>query len=145
MNKKSDVVAKEAYLKELIKEGYENPKIISSPTDIHAFKDNAEYFFEIKMTRKTDKYFGAATITEWEQALKDPNHFFFVVAIQEDSKITKFIKYTPSEFLRFSSIPPFKINFNIDFTKDDIKESSKISENQISEMINFYKKLKEIL
>jgi hypothetical protein len=143
MNKNSDIIAKLAYIEKLKEDGYQNPEIISSPTDIHAFKDNQEYFFEIKMTNKQDKYFGAATLTEWQQAIKDPKHFFFVIAIQNDFKITKFIQYSPSEFLKFSSIPPFKIYFNINLKKDNTSITPKIKESQIIELINFYKELKK--
>ena len=114
-NSKSDVAAKLAYVDKLAAAGFA-AKVVRSPADIVAEKDGAIWYFEIKMTRHKDRYFGAATLTEWRQALKDPKHFRFVVAI-EDNGSFEFIEYTPSQFMRFSSVPPFKVNFNIDFNK----------------------------
>ena len=51
------------------------------------------------MTRHEDRYFGAATQTEWRQAFKDPAHFRFVVVIaDEKDENFRFIEYTPAEF-----------------------------------------------
>ena len=115
-NKKSDVAAKQAFLNKLHDDGFD-ARIVSSPTDIIATKDGVMWYFEIKMTRKTSSYFGAATQTEWRQAFKDPSHFRFVVIIADQTDENfRFIEYTPEEFMRFSTIPPFKVYFNIDFT-----------------------------
>ena len=145
MNKKSDVIAKQKYVEELNKQGFSNARIIKAPADICAEKDGNTFYFEIKMTRQANKYFGAATLTEWEQAIKDPSHFRFVVAIQSnDDTILKFIEYTPEEFLRFSSIPPFKIFFNLDLNHTPTaKPSNKVTKEKIKRMINFYKTLNE--
>ena len=68
------------------------------------------------MTKRRDVYFGAATLTEWEQAVADPEHFRFVVAKTDDEeKEFEFLEYTPEEFMNFSTVPPFKIFFNINF------------------------------
>ena len=113
-NKKSDVNAKQAYKLHLENNGYEDVKIIGSPSDIKAQKDKQTYYFEIKMTKQTQTYFGAATLTEWVQALKTPDHFKFVIAkTDEDEKDFSFEEYTPFEFMEHSTIPPFKIFFNI--------------------------------
>lgn len=112
---KSDVKAKAAFVNELLSRGFDDAKVVASPADIIAQKNGTTWFFEIKKTSHKDKYFGAATLTEWVQALKDPDHFRFVVAIEDGDEFT-FIEYTPDEFMEFSTIPPFKVYFNIDFT-----------------------------
>ena len=149
-NQKSDRIAKEKYVQLLKKKGFDNPRIISRPADICAQKDGITYYYEIKMTRKQDKYFGAATLTEWEQALKDPNHFFFVVALQNGSDISEFREYTPDEFIEFSSIPPFKINFNMDLLRNSksTKKNSKTkcvkaTYEKIQRLLEFYKELQK--
>ena len=115
-NKKSDVKAKEAYKNMLNAKGF-NARVTGSPADITAEKDGATWYFEIKMTRHADRYFEAATQTEWRQALADPDHFRFVVVIADEADENfQFIEYTPAEFMEFSTIPPFKVYFNIDFT-----------------------------
>ena len=114
-NAKSDVKAKKAYIEQLAEKGFKNARIAASPADIVAEKDGKEWYFEIKMTKTASKgkaYFGAATITEWKQALATPDRYFFVVAYTDDKDFT-FVKYTPSEFMAFSTIPPFKVFFNI--------------------------------
>lgn len=114
-NNKSDALAKRAYVDKLVAKGF-TAKVTRAPADITAEKDGLKWYFEIKMTRHKDRYFGAATLTAWRQAFKDPEHFRFVVAI-EDSGIFEFIEYTPDQFMRFSSVPPFKVNFNIEFKR----------------------------
>ena len=122
-NLKSDVLAKSEFVKILENRGFK-AQVKKSPADIKAVKDNQTWYFEIKKTRHTDKYFGAATMTEWQQALKDPEHFRFVVAIELETGEWDFREYTPAEFMEFSTIPPFKVYFNIDFT-DKVKKSKK--------------------
>lgn len=116
-NIKSDIAAKAAFVEELRQRGFENVKVVAAPADIEAEKDGEKWYFEIKKTTHDDKYFGAATLTEWVQAVKDPEHFRFVVAITTDGEQTfDFIEYTPADFMEFSTVPPFKIFFNIDFS-----------------------------
>ena len=115
-NKKSDVAAKQAYVDKLNGEGYQ-ARVAASPADIIAEKGGEKWYFEIKMTHQTDRYFGAATLTEWECAFRDPEHYRFVVVIADEAdEHYQFIEYTPAEFMAFSTIPPFKVYFNIDFT-----------------------------
>ena len=116
-NLKSDIGAKGAFRRELLSRGFE-ARIAKSPADIVATKDGRTWYFEIKMTRRTDTYFGAATLTEWAQALADPDHFRFVVAICKDDDGTsfEFREYTPAEFMEFSTVPPFKVFFKMDLT-----------------------------
>ena len=128
MNLKSDIGAKGAFRRELLARGFE-ARITQSPADITATKDGRTWYFEIKMTRRTDTYFGAATLTEWAQALADPDHFRFVVAVCKDDDGTEFdfIEYTPAEFMKFSTVPPFKIFFNVDLSGRERKKSGKKS------------------
>lgn len=114
-NKKSDVKAKAQFIQALQERGFD-AKVVSSPADIMATKDGHTWFFEIKMTKRSDTYFGAATLTEWKQAMTDPEHFRFVVAkTDEEETEFEFLEYTPAEFMEFSTIPPFKVYFNINF------------------------------
>jgi hypothetical protein len=108
---RNDVDAKQAFVDELVGQGFA-AKVISSPADIKATKNGATYYFEIKKTSREDSYFGAATLTEWEAAIANPKHFYFVTAqVVGDSWI--FHEYSPEEFMRFSTIPPFKVFFQI--------------------------------
>ena len=127
-NSKSDVKAKAAFIKHLQENGFQNAKVISSPSDIHAEKNGKEWFFEIKMTKRHDVYFGAATMTEWEQAFKTPDYFRFVIAIADDAHEHgfRFIEMTPAEMMQHSTIPPFKVYFNIDIEGKGVKSRKKI-------------------
>ena len=95
-NKKSDVLAKQAFIKELETRGFQ-ARVTGAPADITATRDGETWYFEIKMTSRTDTYFGAATLTEWEQAFKTPDRYFFVVAIKKDDDTFEFKKYTPHD------------------------------------------------
>lgn len=113
-NNKSDVKAKQAYKTYLEEHDYQNVEIISSPSDIKAQKDGQTFYFEIKMTKQTETYFGAATLTEWVQAFKTPDNFKFVIAKTDETEDEfSFEEFTPLEFMEHSTIPPFKIFFNI--------------------------------
>ena len=114
MSNKSDIRAKKAFCKHLVEnQGFDTAEIVSAPADIKAVKDNETWYFEIKKTTKR-KYFGAATETEWKQAFADPDHYRFVVALtDENEEHFEWFVYTPMELLQVSTIPPFKINFNI--------------------------------
>lgn len=116
MNDKSDIKAKEAYVNYLIQQGYGDVQIVHSPVDIIAYKNGKKYFFEIKATKQKKSYFGAATFTEWECALKNKEFFKFVVVkdIDEDSE---FYEFTPEEFMEYLIIPPIKVYFNIDLNQ----------------------------
>lgn len=116
-NKKSDVKAKAEFVKVLNGRGFE-AKVVSSPADIMAVKDGHTWYYEIKMTKKAENYFGAASLTEWKQAFADPEHFRFVIAkTNEEESEFEFIEYTPEEFMSFSTVPPFKVYFNINLDR----------------------------
>lgn len=118
INKRSDVASKKAFINELLNNrGFDKAEVVAAPADIHAVKDGQDYYFEIKMTKRTDTYFGAATFTEWRQAFNDLEHFRFVVAMTDESENSfEFLEFTPAEMLEASTIPPFKVYFNIDLT-----------------------------
>ena len=113
MGTKSDVPAKQAFIRELINEGFETAEIKAKPSDIVATKNGETWYYEIKLTDLTDTYFGAATLTEWEQAFNTPDRYRFVVAIRHTDGTFEFREFTPQEFMQYSTIPPFKVYFNI--------------------------------
>ena len=148
-NLKSDVAAKTAYISYLSRIGYEDARIVSSPSDIVAYKDGQQWYFEIKMTTQTDSYFGAATQTEWEQAFKTPETFRFVVALKNDAIIEgyEFFEFTPAEFMQYSTVPPFKIFFNIDIAQLKGKQciAKKTVGNRTKKAVRLSKEVFEIL
>lgn len=150
-NKKSDVKAKNAFCCELLKRGFDIAEVVSSPTDICATKNGQKWYFEIKMTKRSDIYFGAATETEWEQAFKDPEHFrFVVVQTDENETFHRFIEFTPEEFMRGCTIPPFKIYFNVDMALEQMKDKTNaekatvLTKERFERLHAAYKSLKSI-
>ena len=131
-NPKSDQNAIDKFMEDLLNDGYTNIKKQKAPADILAKKDGVQYYFEIKKTMQKKSYFGAATLTEWESAIQNPNTYKFVIAKTTDDINFKFKKYTPAEFMAFSTIPPFKINFNIDL-KVSTKVPTRRSAKQLTE------------
>lgn len=117
-NPKSDVAAKHAFVVELQRRGYE-ARVTASPADVTATMADRDYFFEIKYTRQGTNYFGAATLTEWQAALDNEDSFMFVVALERDGRWV-FHEYSPSEFMRFSYIPPFKVFFQVRVEGDKV-------------------------
>ncbi len=121
-NAKSDKNVKEAFKSFLVRRGYkiekwdpdENNKE-QCPADVFASKNGELYLFEIKKTSKTNNYFGAATYTEWAAALGSfKGRYFFILAFENEGTF-QFYKITPEAFMKYSTIPPFKIYFNIPF------------------------------
>lgn len=144
INKKSDVKAKAAFVKHLLDNGFE-AAVVSKPADIVATKDGETWYFEIKMTKRTDVYFGAATLTEWKQAVTDPDHFRFVVAkTNEEESEFEFLEYTPEEFMKFSTIPPFKVYFNINFdgTVRKTKKATALTNENLAIMSECFDKIR---
>ena len=125
-NEKSDVKAKEAFVKKLKDSGFTDVRIVKAPSDIIAKKDGRQWYFEIKMTRQSEKYFGAATLTEWEQAFKTPDTYRFVVAVEPTNSEAdyEFIELTPAELMKYSSVPPSKVYFNLSL--NNLREGSHI-------------------
>jgi len=118
MKDRSDKKAKESFVLHLAKSGYDNIQIVKEPSDIVAYKNGIKYYFEIKKTSAEKEYFGAATLTEWRSAYANPHNYFFVIC-QERNDFFSFTIYTPEEFEKFSTIPPFKIFFNITLNGTD--------------------------
>lgn len=112
MSPRSDVAAKAAFKLHLEERGFSDVRVASTPADIVAKLNGATHHFELKLTSKTGGYFGAATITEWEAALREPTRFRFVVARQVEGS-WRFCEYSPDEFMQFSDIPPFKVYFRV--------------------------------
>lgn len=148
MPKRTDVLAKQAFLEKLRSEGY-TAEIKAQPSDIIAEKDGETWYFEIKMTEKTDSCFGAATLTEWEQAFKTPDRYRFVIAIKGENDTFTFREFTPAEFMQYSTIPPFKVYFNLNLLGDTRRKRRKnngaviFSEERFKEMLALYKKFKK--
>lgn len=111
-NTRSDIRAKQSFAQYLADNGYTDVKLITQPADILAKKNNQIWYFEIKSTSKT-KYFGAATETEWAKAIDTPENYRFVIIQSNEDKL-RFKIYTPEEFMEFSTIPPFKVYFNVE-------------------------------
>ena len=148
MPKRTDVLAKQAFLEKLRSEGYTS-EIKAQPSDIIAEKDGETWYFEIKMTEKTDSCFGAATLTEWEQAFKTPERYRFVIAIKGENDTFTFREFTPAEFMQYSTIPPFKVYFNLNLQGATSRKRRKyngavsFSEDRFKNMLELYKKFKK--
>ena len=121
-NIKSDLDAKTAFCKHLEDKGF-TTEIRQAPADFRAMKDGQEWFFEIKKTSQDKDYFGAATSTEWEQAFKDPDHYRFVIARKQSDGSFQFTELTPAQLMEYSTIPPFKVFFNIPLSGEKKKSN----------------------
>lgn len=121
-NIKSDLDAKTAFCKHLEDKGF-TTEIRQAPADIRAMKDGHEWFFEIKKTSQDKDYFGAATSTEWEQAFKDPDHYRFVISRKQSDGSFQFTELTPAQLMKYSTIPPFKVFFNIPLSGEKKKSN----------------------
>ena len=145
---KSDKKAKDAYVEELKKKGFSNVKIVKEPSDIIAEKNGEKFFFEIKKTSAEKEYFGAATLTEWRAAYENLDRYSFVIS-QEYEDGFHFTEYTPNEFEKFSTIPPFKIFFNIPLdngkkmkSKRKNKTAVQLTRKRLNELEDLFKKWK---
>ena len=144
MNEEYERKAKAFYVTKLNGLGFTDVEVISSPADITAYKNGIQWFFEIKATKKQDSCFGAATFTEWEQAFKTPDTFrFVIIKISEDEKCFESLEFTPDEFMKYSSIPPIKVFFNINFKSMSGKKKTNMSKESFELLSNTYKKLKK--
>lgn len=75
-----------------------------------------------EICQRNTKYFGAATLTEWNVARLCSNRYTFVLVIMDTDNPEEMIdsfEYSIEDLLFYSTIPPFKINFNIPFRKPD--------------------------
>ena len=149
-NNKSDLKAKAEFIKYLHNKGFQ-AKVASTPADIVATKDGQTWYYEIKKTKRTDTYFGGATLTEWVQAILDPGHFRYVVAKTDEAEsFFEFQEYTPEEFMEFSTIPPFKIFFNINLSNNErkprrktTKKATRLTKENLEVLSQCYNQLKK--
>ena len=145
-NIKSDLDAKTAFCKYLEDKGF-TTEIRQAPADIRAVKDGQEWFFEIKKTSQDKDYFGAATSTEWEQAFKDPEHYRFVIAQKLSDESFQFTELTPAQLMEYSTIPPFKVFFNVPLSGEEKRTSRsskalRLSKEAFESLNNTYKRWK---
>lgn len=126
VNAKSDVEAKAAFCSWLRENGYVEVRVSASPVDVVAKKDGEPWFFEVKFTQARTHCFGAATLTEWAAAAEDPEHFRFVIAYRREGQ-WRFDRYTPEQFMAFSSVPPFKVYFNVPLDDRPARKPSELS------------------
>jgi hypothetical protein len=143
-NLKSDVEAKNAFTRELTGRGFESVRVTRQPADITAARGGEIYYFEVKYTGRIDSYFGAATLTEWEAALRHEDRYWFVVASKRDGR-WMFHEYTPAEFMEFSTIPPFKAYFNVDVNLErdtrtrGATKSIRLTRQRLQKMVDLFK------
>ena len=112
-----------------------------------AEKDGETFYFEIKKTAKSDSYFGAATLTEWAQAIKTPDHYRFVVAKTNEAEDEfNFMELTPAEMMAHSTIPPFKVYFNIDLNKNESKRKHRtaiqLTAERIAQLVEVFESMR---
>lgn len=157
-------LAKKAFC---LKRGFKNGPS-KSYADLVINERGEDIFYEIKATSMTKqeyesilaktkkaktKYFGAATLTEWNKALKNPQRYRFVLVVMDKENpetMLGYEEYSPDELLAYSTVPPFKVNFNIPIKKDDtmpnrrpetVSASDLKSDDQfkrLSELIKYY-------
>jgi hypothetical protein len=143
VNAKSDVDAKSAFIEVLLRRGYDEARITDSPADITAHRGGEIHYFEIKYTAQNGHYFGAATRTEWKAAMDHEERFWFVVAMKHDG-VWVFHEYTPTEFMEFSYIPPFKISFNVAISTEKAEQGRRgtkrvqLTRDRIQQMVGLY-------
>jgi hypothetical protein len=87
-------------------------------------------------------------MTEWKEAIRNPDTFKFVIAKTDDKENDfEFKEFTPDEFIKYSTIPPFKVYFNIDL--NNYKKISKrnkalqATKGILEEFISFFEASKE--
>lgn len=137
MKSKSDTKAKSEYMKVLQGKGFSNIRSRKTPSDIIAERDGKTHYFEIKKTYKTEEYFGAATLTEWVQAVKTPELFTFVIAITDvNEESFDFREYSPDMLMPHSTIPPFKIYFNISLNGETKKRKRRAAIQLTKEIVD---------
>lgn len=95
----------------------------SQCVDVEARINGIDKYFELKTSNKPEKdlkkqeYFGAATITEWEKAVENPQDFYFVYVIGNEKQGFKYMMVKAEDVFSYSTVPPFKINININIGK----------------------------
>ena len=131
-------------------EGYTNVEQINHPVDLCANKGGRKFWIEVKYTEQEESYFGAATTTEWECALDNPNTFFFLIAKKlggvEENSFWDFELITPEEFIKYSTIVPFKIYFTLPLSRPrsppNRRSAIQATEQNLRASIDFLKTLR---
>jgi hypothetical protein len=147
VNLKSDVPAKLAFVQTLLAQGFTGVRVTSRPADITAHKEGQTFYFEVKYTGQAERYFGAATLTEWKAALEHEENYRFVI---ESKRVEEWIfrEYTPSEFMEFSYIPPFKVFFNVLMSNTEVRRSNFVSRrvamtrDRLAAMVSLFEKFR---
>ena len=129
--------SEEAFVKSLEAQGY---KIVSrnKEVDVTAECKGEEFYFEVKSSilDRDGKFFGAATITQMEFALKNRAKFKFVIA-QRIKGVWSFDLYTVEEFLKFCLNFSFRFPFNIPKGKVS-RNKSGLTISRLKELIKFH-------
>ena len=119
---RSDKPQKDAFAKFLKRMQGIDPDSVQQNTegvDVVAIIDNRMKYFELKTSRKTDGdlkeggYFGAASITEWECAIKHPDDFYFVYIIGQSQENYRYMIVRARNVFSYATVPPFSIDINI--------------------------------
>ena len=99
-------------------------------------KNGDPWFFEIKQCSWSNgSLFDAATITQWYTWQENKGRYYFVF-IKGSQRKRQFAFVKPEDLMEYSSIPPFKIYFNLH--KDQIIDNyvgSKCFKNQVEELV----------
>ena len=132
-------------------EGYTNVEQINHPVDLCANKGGRKFWIEVKYTEtEEESYFGAATTTEWECALDNPDTFFFLIAKKPggvgENSFWDFELITPEEFIKYSTIVPFKIYFTLPLSRPrsppNRRSAIQATEQNLRASIDFLKTLR---
>jgi hypothetical protein len=147
----SDKEGVEAAMEWLEGKGFTEINNIHKPVDLSANFQGMKYWIEVKYTETKNKlYFGAATISEWGCAINNPENFFFLV-VQKPGGVNadsywNFELIKAIDFIKFSTIPPFKINFNLPLNEPrkipKRRSAVQASTENIKMCIDFYNSIK---
>ena len=119
---RSDKPQKDAFAEFLKRMQGVDPDSVKQNTegvDVVAMIDNRMKYFELKTSGKKDEdlkndgYFGAASITEWECAIKHPDDFYFVYIIGQSQENYRYMMVKARNVFSYSTVPPFSIDINI--------------------------------
>ena len=100
-------------------------------------KKGNTWYFEIKQSNwPNGKFFDAATLTQWYTWYTNPERYYFVFITGKYKNKRQFTFVTASELMEHSTIPPFKIYFNI--YKDEMETNfvdRKTFKQQVKELV----------
>ena len=147
-NARSDKEAVAWFIKELERRGYNNVVNAHRPVDITADKDDRKYYFEIKYTEDPKRSFGAATLTEWECAIDNPETFRFVI-VQNAEGAGQWVahEFKLTEFMQHTRVPPIKFYFNVnldgEYKPSKLRSGVRPDGEMVREIVKFYEELKK--